>query len=136
MRNKLMKSVLALSCLAIILVPLPASAQSSTAMYISVNPTTVLAGEWARVTGVVMNNSTSKLRITVTFAAVDPCGTKMDLGYNRLALNPGEQVLITTAYPTSVDSCRGTHTVTMSSGGGKGKTAAASPSATAYLEVQ
>jgi hypothetical protein len=136
MRNQLIKTVFALSCLAMVLVPLPTSAQSSTAMYISLNPTTVLAGEWARVTGVVMNNSTSKLRITVTFTAFDPCGTKMDLGYNRLALNPGEQVLITTAYPTSADSCRGTHTVTMSSGGGKGKAAAATPGATAYLEVQ
>jgi hypothetical protein len=102
-------------------------------MYLSVNPTTVLAGEWVRVTGVVMNNSSSKVRMTVKFSAVDPCGTTMDLGYNRLALNPGEQVLITTAYPTSASACRGTHAVTMSSGG-KGKTAATA--VTAYVEVQ
>jgi hypothetical protein len=136
MRAKLIKNFLALACLALVLVPLPVSAQSSTGLYISVNPTTVLAGEWARVTGVVMNNSTSKIRITVTFTAVDPCGTTMDLGYNRLALNPGDQVLITTAYPTSATACRGTHVVSMSTGGSKGKNSALAPSATALLEVQ
>jgi len=135
MRNRLMKSMLALACLALVLVPLPARAQSSTSLFVSVNPTSVLAGEWVRVTGVVVNNSTSKVRVTVTFTAVDPCGTKMDLGYNRLAMNPGDQVLITTAYPTSPDACRGTHTVTMSTGGTKGKTAASSPNASATVEV-
>jgi hypothetical protein len=45
-------------------------------------------------------------------------------------------VLITTSYPTSSSACRGTHTITMSSGGGKGKNAAPVPGATTYLEVQ
>jgi hypothetical protein len=127
------KSALALACLTLVLVPAPVSAQSGATLYISLNPTTVLAGEWARVTTVVMNNSTSSFRTTVTFSAVDPCGTKTALGYNRLALAPGEQVLITTAYPTSANACRGTHVVTASTGG-KGKTVGTSVSAN--LEVQ
>jgi hypothetical protein len=133
MRNYMMKSFLALACLALVLVPMPVKASSD--MYISVNPTTVLAGEWARVTGVVMNNSSRSVKTTVTFTAVDPCGTEMNLGFNRLSLAPGEQVLITTSYPTSSNACHGTHTVTMSSGG-KGKNSAPVPGATAYLEVQ
>jgi hypothetical protein len=83
---------------------------------------------------VVMNDSTSKIRITVTFSAMDPCGTGTNLGYNRLVLAPGQQVLITTAYPTT--SCLGTHTVTISTGGGSGKNSSAGVSATAYLTVQ
>lgn len=132
MRNYLIKSFLALACLALVLVPVPVKA--ATDMWISVSPTSVLAGEWAGVSAVISNNSSSKLRITVTFTAVDPCGTTMDLGYNRLALAPGQSVLVTTAYPTSANSCRGTHAVTVSTGGGKGKTAASAGS-TAYLEV-
>ena len=131
MRKYLLTSVLALACVALVAVPMPVNAAAD--MYISVNPTTVLAGEWARVTGVVINNSTSRVRVTVKFTATDSCGTTMDLGYNRLALNAGEQVLITTAYPTSANACRGTHAVTMSAGG-KGK--ASTTGATAYLEVQ
>jgi hypothetical protein len=134
MRNHLIKSFLALTCLALVLVPMPVNASAD--MYISVNPTTVLAGEWARVTGVVMNNSTRSLKATITFTAVDPCGTQMSLGYNRLSLAPGEQVLITTSYPTSPDACKGTHAVIMSSGAAKGKNSAPVPGATAYLEVQ
>lgn len=140
MKNYKSKSVMALvcltACLTLVLVPAPVRAQSSTNLYISLNPTTVLAGEWARVTAVVINNSTSALKTTVTFSATDPCGTKVSLGYNRLSLAPGEQVLITTAYPTSPDACRGTHAVTISASGGKGKGGSVGPTATAYLEVQ
>ena len=137
MPRNFITSVLAAACLTLILIPMPVNAQTSGLnLYVSVNPTTVLAGEWARVKGVVINNSASGAKITVTFTAVDPCGTKMSLGYNRLSLGPGEQVLITTAYATSPDACRGTHVVTMSTGGSKGKTTSAGTIATANLEVQ
>ncbi|HZE69756.1 MAG TPA: hypothetical protein VE135_09555 [Pyrinomonadaceae bacterium] len=131
MRKHLMTSALALACLTLILVPMPV--QASPDMFISVNPTTLIAGEWAGVSAVIINTSSSKARITVTFEAVDPCGTKMDLGYNRLALAPGQSVLVTTAYPTSANSCRGMHAVSVSTGA-KGRSAPIS--ATAYLEVQ
>ncbi len=132
MKNLLMKCVLSVACLTLVLVPAPVNAQSSTSLYISVSPTTVVAGEWAGVSAVVINNSKSKLRTTITFTAVDPCGTETALGYNRLALGPGQSVLVTTAYPTKADSCRGTHTVTVTAGGTK----SSGPSAVAYLEVQ
>lgn len=123
MRNYLIKSVIALACLTLVLVPVPVKAAGPT-MYVTVSPTSVLAGEWAGVSAVVINSSSSKLRITITFSAVDTCGTKMDLGYNRLALNPGQSVLVTTAYPTSASACRGTHVVTVSTGGKSGATSA------------
>jgi len=133
-RRDLISSILAMVCLTLVLVPLPVKAQSaaSATLYISVNPTTVVAGEWAGVSAVVINNSGAKLRTTVTFKAVDPCGTVTDLGYNRLALAPGQSVLVTTAYPTKANSCRGTHAVTVTAGGTK----SLGPSATTYLEVQ
>ena len=130
MRNYLIKSVVAAIYLTMVLVPAPVKAQSGTALYISVNPTTIPATGWAGVTGVVINDSAAKIRITVTFTAMDPCGTETRLGYNRLVLGPGQQVLVTTAYPTT--SCLGVHTVTISTGGGK----TAGVSATAYLTVQ
>ncbi len=131
MRNYLIKSVLALTCLTMVLVPVPVKAAGPT-MYINVSPTTVMAGDWAGVSAVIVNSSTGKLRVTVTFSAVDTCGTKMDLGYNRLALAPGQSVLVTTAYPTKADSCRGTHVVTVSTGGKGGNTGT---SASTNLEV-
>jgi len=134
MRNYLMKSALVVACLGLVLVPAPVTTRAAGMdMYISVSPTSVLAGEWAGVSAVVINNSSSKMRMTVTFVAVDPCGSTMDLGYNRLALAPGQSVLVTTAYPTSANSCRGMHTVSVSTAG-KGRNAGVS--ANAYLEVQ
>ncbi|HLA12262.1 MAG TPA: hypothetical protein VJ023_16865 [Pyrinomonadaceae bacterium] len=132
--RRFLRGAMALVLFSMVMVPAPVRAQSSgTNLFVSVNPTTVSAGEWAGVSGVVINDSTVKVRITVTFTAYDPCGTKTDLGYNRLALGPGQSVLVTTAYPTKASSCRGTHSVTMSTGGRKGSPGA---SATAYLEVE
>ncbi len=130
MRNYVIKSILALVCLTMVLVPVPVKAAAD--MYISVSPGTVMAGDWAGVSAVIINNSTSKIRMTVTFSAVDPCGTKTALGYNRLALAPGQSVLVTTAYATKFSSCRGMHAVSVSTGG-KGNTAGTN--ATTYLEV-
>jgi len=130
-RRILLGSALALVLGSMILVPAPVGAQSGTTLYISVSPTSVVAGEWAGVSTVVINNSSSRLRTTVTFTAYDPCGTKTDLGYNRLALAPGQSVLVTTAYPTKASMCRGSHTVTASIGGKSGAT-----SASTILEVQ
>ena len=98
---------------AMTLVPAPVSA-AGVNLTVTVSPTSVLAGEWAGVSGIVVNNSTAKIKTTVTFSAVDSCGTKTDLGYNRLMLAAGQSVLITTAYPTNASACRGTHTITMS----------------------
>jgi hypothetical protein len=127
-RTHLIRILVLFACMA---VPLTVSAQSVT-LYVSVSPTTVVAGEWAAVSGVVVNNSSSKVRLTVTFTAMDPCGTKTDLGYSRLALDPGQSQLVTTAYATKSSSCHGTHFVTISTGGKGGSTPI---SATTNLEV-
>src|ERR1041385_6500765 len=111
MRNLVLKSVLLIAAVTLVSLPAPVTTQAAGMdMYVSVSPTSVVAGEWAAVSGVVVNNSGSRVRMTVTFTAVDPCGTTTDLGYNRLVLMPGQSVLVTTAYPTSASACRGTHT--------------------------
>jgi hypothetical protein len=122
-RRTLVGTALALILVSLTLVPAPVTAAGTVNLYISVNPTSVVAGEWASVSGVLVNNSTSKLRTTVTFTAYDTCGTKIDLGYNRVVLAPGQSVLITTAYPTSANACRGANTVTMTLGGKNGSSA-------------
>ena len=128
-RRFFIASALMLIIASMVLIPAPVSAQAGVSLSVSVSPTSVYAGEWAGVSGIVVNNTNSKLRTTVTFAAYDPCGTKTDLGYNRIVLGPGQSVLVTTSYPTKTTSCRGTHTVTMTIAGKTGG------SATAYLEV-
>jgi len=135
MRSYVVKSVMLIACLALVLVPAPVTTKAAGMdMFLSVSPTSVMAGEWAGVSAIVVNNSGSKVRMTVTFSAVDPCGTTTDLGYNRLVLNAGQSVLVTTAYPTSANACRGTHTITMSTGGG-GKGKASSTGVSTTLEV-
>jgi len=128
-RRSLIGGALALILVSMTLVPAPVSA-AGVNLTVTVSPTSVLAGEWAGVSGIVVNNSTAKIKTTVTFSAVDSCGTKTDLGYNRLMLAAGQSVLITTAYPTSASACRGTHTITMTMAGRGGG------SATTTLEVQ
>jgi len=132
MRIHLVKCVILIAALMFPAIVIKAQS-ADTSLFISLSPTTVTAGEWSGVSGIVINNTSAKVRLTVTFSAVDPCGTKTDLGYNRLALNPGQSVLITTAYPTKATSCRGTHVVTISTGG---KSGAPAISASANLEVQ
>ena len=133
MRNLVMNTMMLIVSASLVLVPTEVRAQSEVTLFISVNPTTVMAGEWSGVSGVVVNNTSAKLRVTVTFSAVDPCGTKTDLGYNRLALGPQQSVLVTTAYPTKASTCRGTNIVTISTAGKGGDPGT---SASANLEVQ
>jgi hypothetical protein len=131
MRHYVLNVVILFACLSF-LPSISTAHASDVTLYVSVSPTTVVAGEWASVSGVVVNNTAAKVRLTVTFQAVDTCGTKTDLGYNRLALEPGQSVLVTTAYATKAASCRGTHVITFSTGGKGGSTAI---SAAANLEV-
>jgi len=140
MRNYLIKSVVATICLTMMLVPAPVTAQSSDlGLTIRVAPAIASPGTTVGVISMVTNNTSSKLRTTVTFTAVSPCGVEASIGYNRLTLNPGQTIMVTTTYPIPSDACLGTYamSVTAKTGGGGGKSSAASsPSATAYLTVQ
>ena len=101
---------------------------------IRVNPTTVSPGSTVGVFAFVTNNTASKLRTTVTLTATSACGTQTNLGYNRLALNPGQTVQVTVSYPVATNVCVGTQAITISANSG-GKNSASS-TATCDLTVQ
>ncbi len=135
MRNYLTKGVLALACLAFVLVPVPVKAQSSgVGLTIRVNPLTTSPGSTVGVFAFVTNNTGARLRTTVTFTSLAGCGIQTNLGYNKVVLNPGQTVQVTVSYPLAPDACLGLYAITISGNSG-GKTPSES-SATAYLTVQ
>lgn len=139
MRNYLITGVVATFCLSMLLVPAPVTAQSSDlGLSIRVTPTITAPGTTVGVIAMVTNNTSSKMRSTVTFTSLSPCGVVTSIGYNRLSLNPGQTIMVTTTYPIAPDACLGMYEISVAtkSGGGKNSTAAATPSATAYLTVQ
>lgn len=135
MLHYLTKSVMALIFLTLLAVSLPARAQTSdVGLSIRVNPTTGIAGGTVGVFGVVTNNTSSKLRTTVTFTSKSPCGLETNIGYSKIALNPGQAIQVTVSYVLAPDACPGQYAITISSSsGGKNSTG---NSATAYLTVQ
>ena len=136
MQNYLIKSVLALFCLTLVLVPVPVKAQSSDiGLTVTLSPATTIPGGTVAVYALVTNSSTSRIRTTVTLSSLSPCGIETSLGYHKLVLNPGASIYVTAGYKLLPDACLGLHAVTATVGGG-GKTGAASPSTTAYLTVQ
>ena len=127
--RKFMQTVLALVCLTMILVPAPVSAQTSdVGLTVRVSPTTVKAGSTVGIISYVTNNTGKKLRTTVSFNSLSPCGIETSIGYHRLALNPGQTMMVTATYPLGTDACIGTYTVSI--------TATSGASASAYLVVQ
>lgn len=142
MRKYLVTTVLLLACLALISVPLPVNAQSSEiGLSIGTSSSTVARGSGVAVFGLVTNNTSSKVRVTVALSSFSPCGVETSLGGGRLALDPGKSIAISSYYPIAADACTGMYSVTISADSGKGSnrnstTAAAIPSATTYVEVQ
>lgn len=139
MRTYLIKSVFALACLALVAVPMPVGAQSpDLGLSIRLSPTSISPGGTVGVFALATNNTSSKLRTTVTFTSLSPCGIETTIGGTRLALNPGQSMQVTVSYPLAPDACVGMYTVSITAkagGGGKNSTAAAI-SASAYLTVQ
>jgi hypothetical protein len=135
MLHYLTKSVVALIFLTLLAVSVPVRAQSSdVGLSIRVNPTTSTAGGTVGVFAVVTNNTSSKLRTTVTLASTSACGVQTNIGYSKLALNPGQAIQVTVSYVLAPDACAGQDAITISSSsGGKNSTGS---SATAYLTVQ
>ena len=137
MKISLRKSIMALACLlasvSLISVPAPVSAQSAVGLSISVTPSTTTPGGTVGVFSFVTNNTGSKLRTTVTVSSLSACGIQDNIGYNRLALNPGQTVQVTVSYPIAPNACKGTYAVTISAGGSKNSPG---QSATAYLVVE
>ena len=139
MRNYMVKSIFATILLSMVLVPMPVKA-ADLGMTLRVTPSTTTPGTTVGVVGVLTNNTSSKVRTTVTFTSVDPCGVETAIGYNRLQLDPGFSIIVTATYPIPADACKGTYTITMtaktSGGSGKNSGAASIPSTTTTLTVQ
>src|SRR5262247_3904925 len=106
--RKLMQTVLALVCLTMILVPAPVHAQvSDVGLSVRVSPTTTAAGTTVGIISYVTNNTGKKLRTTVTFTSLSPSKMETSIGYHRLALNPGQTMMVTATYPLAPDAEKG-----------------------------
>jgi uncharacterized membrane protein len=140
MKRFFSQTIVALACLTFLLLPLPTSAQSSdVSLSIGTSAPTVTRGGGVAVYALVTNNSTSKIRSTVTLSAFSSCGSETRLGENRLTIEPGKSVALSVYYPVPSDACTGMYAVTINADSGKtgGKTASvSSSSATAYVDVQ
>jgi uncharacterized membrane protein len=121
MQNFLVKSVLGAICLTLVLLPVPAKAQkgqdtaaaaacSGVSVYTS-SPQ-VTRGYNIGIVAMVVNCSSAKQRITVEIHSVSACGVESAIGYNRVALNPGQSIQVTVGYPIPTDACPGVYTVT------------------------
>ena len=142
MRKYLMIGVvLALVCFTLISVPLPVQAQSSDiGLSIGTSSPTVSRGGGVAIFALVSNNTTSKMRATVSISAFSPCGTETSFGEQRLTLEAGKGVALSVYYPIPADACTGMYAITITAdtgkNSGKNSTAASTPSTTAYVEVQ
>ena len=141
MRNYIIKSVLALTCLVLVGVPLPVRAQSANVgLSIAASPTTVARGGNVVVSALVTNNTSKKMRATVTLMSFSPCGTETSLAYQRISLDAGRTVALTVLYPISADACQGMYSLTISADSGNSSpgnnASAATSTATAYVNVQ
>jgi uncharacterized membrane protein len=129
MRNYLVKFVLALVCLTVVSGPQPVNAQkgdnqngpAAACAGISVYTSSpqVTRGYNVGVVAMLVNCSSSKQRITVQITSVSSCGVESAIGYNRVALNPGQSIQVTVGYPIPADACPGVYTVTATAGSGK-----------------
>ncbi|SRR5438876_1968705 len=129
MLNYLKKGVLAVVCLTLFLAISGRGQTSDVGITLRLNPTTVAPGGTVGVFALVTNNTSAKLRTTVTFTSLSACGIQSNIGYSKLALNPGQSIQVTVSYPIATDACLGQYTVTATATSGA-KSAPSSASAT------
>lgn len=133
-------AALALLCLSLVAMPSGTGAQTSDlGLSVKTGSPTATRGEGVAVFGLVTNNTSSKMRTTVSFSAHSPCGTETFIGQARVWLDPGKSVALSSYYAIPADACTGTYAITLSEDSGKGKnstSSASTPSATAYVDVQ
>lgn len=133
MRNYLIKSVLALVCLALVAMPLSAQkgkgggkpgggggggSTGGTACAIVTTPSlsyyTASPGWTIGVFGRVTNCSTSRQSYTVTISSTSSCGEETIIASPVVTFNAGEGKLFSTSYVIPADTCLGAMTVSMS----------------------
>jgi len=117
MKRSFVSSIMMLVCLTLLLVPHVKAQGSGVGLSIRVSPTTTAPGTTVGVIGYVTNMTTKKMRATVTFTSLSPCGIETQIGYNRVALNPGQTMMITATYPIAADACRGPYTISINANG-------------------
>lgn len=141
-RKHLTIAAVALICLSVVVMPSGTSAQTSDiGLSVSTGSATATRGSGVAVFGLVTNNTTRKMRTTVSLSSQSPCGTETAIGEVTLSLDPGKSVALSSYYPIPADACTGMYAITItgdtSKSGGKNSSASTSnPSATAYVEVQ
>ena len=86
-------------------------------MSIGVSPSTASPGAMVGEFALVTNCSSSRVRTTVTFSSMSPCGVKSVCGSHKLVLDPNEAIQVTCSWPIPTDACPGLYTVTISGGG-------------------
>ncbi len=124
MRNYIVKSFLALACLALVVVPLSAqkgkggggsSGGSGCAVVATpmLSTSTASPGLNVGVFGRVSNCATGKKRYTVTITSMSSCGEETVIGSALISFAGGETKGISVAYPIAPDTCLGTMTVSV-----------------------
>src|SRR6476646_2316631 len=78
---------------------------------VSTSSPQVTRGYNVGVVAMVTNCSSSKQRSTVQLTMVSACGAESAIGYNRTALEPGQSIQVTAAYPIYENACPGVYTV-------------------------
>lgn len=125
--NHIFKGILALSCLALLSMPLSAqkgkpgggggSTGSSGCAVVAtpiLSTVTASAGINVGVFSRVGNCSSGKKRYTVTVSAVSSCGEETVIASPIISFDGGQYKLISTTYAISPDTCLGLSTVTVS----------------------
>ncbi len=135
MRNYIIKSFLALACLALVVVPLSAQkggggGSSCAAADIQLGSYSASAGGWVGVYGSLQNCSPSKKRYTVEITATSACGVETMIAHYRSAFNPLENKLYSIVYMLAPTTCSGPSTVTVSVYDGSGMLTSASQTLT------
>ena len=137
MQNFLIRSVLGAICLTLISLPLPVRAQKAQQDGAGATAACSTVGVWTSspqvtrgynigVVALVGNCSGSKQRITIEFTSISACGIETAIGYNRVALNPGQSIQVSVSYAIPADACPGLATINAVTTSGKGSSSSAS----------
>jgi hypothetical protein len=142
MRNYLLKSVLALACLALLSTPLsaqkgkPGGGGGGGGCAVVATPTlstvTASPGLNVGVFGRVGNCAGGKKRYTVSVSSMSSCAAETMIGSSVVTFSGGETKLISVSYPIAPDTCLGPMAVTVSVY--EGGTKLASDSATLMVQ--
>jgi hypothetical protein len=120
--NNLIKSLLVITCLALMSTPISALADKpagggSTCAAVEItgmSPSTTTAGNWVGVFSRITNCASGRQRYTVVFSARSACGEETVFSSGRVAFNGGEAKLVSATYPVAPDTCPGPCVVTVS----------------------